>query len=148
MPKTTGLSKGVKITYGSGLYQQKTKITKTNQNQQEIEKEHEKHIFEVSERQQLFYSDQLDVEDAAGGAHDVLMYPPNDMDNEWEDEETALNKLPPGEEGFFRSHTGDFGVCDFSHVDRVSYTNESLGYLGASPEKPTLAFAIDLLEIY
>ncbi|PPQ93691.1 hypothetical protein CVT25_001399 [Psilocybe cyanescens] len=106
MPKTTGLSKGVKITYGSGLYQQKTKITKANRNQQEIEKEREKHIFEVSERQQLFYSDQPDVEDAAGGAHDVLMYPPDDTDDEWEDEATALNKLPPGEEGFFRSHAG------------------------------------------
>lgn len=34
------------------------------------------------------------------------MYPPDDTDEDWEDEEVALHRPPPGEEGFFRSHAG------------------------------------------
>ena len=44
-----------------------------------------------------------------------------------------------------------FGSREFSHAPDVSYTNETLvrnGYLGASPDKPTLAISIELLEIY
>ena len=38
---------------------------------------------------------------------DVNMYPPDDGDSDWDDEEeTAMQTLPPGEEGFFRSHAG------------------------------------------
>jgi hypothetical protein len=40
---------------------------------------------------------------------------------------------------------------EFWHIPNVSYTNESLvrnGFLGASPDKPTLAISIELLEIY
>ena len=39
----------------------------------------------------------------------------------------------------------------FSHAEHSSSTNETLvrhGYLGATPEKPTLAFSLDLLRIY
>lgn len=39
----------------------------------------------------------------------------------------------------------------FTHFEHTSSTNETLvrpGYLGATPEKPTLAFSLDLLRIY
>ncbi|KAF8164965.1 hypothetical protein B0H34DRAFT_687229 [Crassisporium funariophilum] len=45
----------------------------------------------------------------------------------------------------------ELGPCQFRHLPNVSYTNETLvrhGYLGSSPEKPTLAISIELLEIY
>lgn len=39
----------------------------------------------------------------------------------------------------------------FRHIPDASYINQTLvrnGFLGASPEKPTLAISIELLEIY
>ena len=39
--------------------------------------------------------------------NDVNIYPPDDGDSDWDDkEETAMQTLPPGEEGFFCSHAG------------------------------------------
>lgn len=40
---------------------------------------------------------------------------------------------------------------EFSHAPDAQYTNETLvryGYLGASPENPTLAFSLEFLEVY
>ena len=45
----------------------------------------------------------------------------------------------------------DFGPHEFKEIDGASHSNETLvrqGFLGASPEKPSLAFSIELLEIY
>ena len=45
----------------------------------------------------------------------------------------------------------DLTTRQFSHSAEVLYTNETLlqyGFLGATPEKPTLAFSLELLEIY
>jgi hypothetical protein len=45
----------------------------------------------------------------------------------------------------------DLRCQEFRHIPNVSYPNESLvrnGFLGASPEKPTLAISIEFLEIY
>ena len=45
----------------------------------------------------------------------------------------------------------DITTRQFHHSADVMYTNETLlqhGFLGATPEKPTLAFSLDLLEIY
>jgi len=45
----------------------------------------------------------------------------------------------------------DFGPHEFKEIDGASHSNETLvcqGFLSASPEKPSLAFSIELLEIY
>jgi hypothetical protein len=45
----------------------------------------------------------------------------------------------------------DLTTRQFSHSADAQYTNETLlrhGFLGATPEKPTLAFSLELLEIY
>ncbi|KAF8167514.1 hypothetical protein B0H34DRAFT_669941 [Crassisporium funariophilum] len=45
----------------------------------------------------------------------------------------------------------DLKSCEFRHIPEVSYVNETLvqsGFLGASPEKPSLAISLELLEIY
>jgi hypothetical protein len=45
----------------------------------------------------------------------------------------------------------DLKCQEFRHIPNVLYSNETLvrsGFLGASPEKPTLAISIELLEIY
>jgi len=51
---------------------------------------------------------------------------------------------------FFFLHA-DLTTRQFSHSAEALYTNETLlqhGFLGATPEKPTLAFSLELLEIY
>jgi len=45
----------------------------------------------------------------------------------------------------------DLTMRQFSHSADAQYSNETLlrhGFLGATPEKPTLAFSLELLEIY
>ena len=55
-------------------------------------------------------------------------------------------------QGFCLWHCpSDYSSQEFSHISQTSFPNESLvrnGFLGSSPEKPTLAIAIEVLEIY
>ena len=44
-----------------------------------------------------------------------------------------------------------YTMCQFLHQPNAKYINETLafhGYIGATPEKPTIAFPFRLLQVY
>lgn len=48
-------------------------------------------------------------------------------------------------------HLTDYTMRQFSHQPNAKYINETLayhGFIGATPEKPTIAFAFRLLQVY
>jgi len=60
-------------------------------------------VLSFTARQKLLFDDLL----VPQMNNDVNIYPPDDGDSDWDDkEETAMQTLPPGEEGFFCSHAG------------------------------------------
>ncbi|KAJ6609004.1 hypothetical protein B0H10DRAFT_2166451 [Mycena sp. CBHHK59/15] len=79
-------------------------------------------------------------------------YPADGWQDIDSDEEAAFNTLPPGEEGLYHSHAGkEAAFHEIFDKCRPGRTNETLvrhGYIGASPEKVSLAFPIAMFEVY
>ncbi|KAJ6594083.1 hypothetical protein B0H19DRAFT_1012094 [Mycena capillaripes] len=212
-----GLSSGHKISYGRPSLANRTKRVPLNQTGAQIRQAHEQH------KNRLAALSFVQREALLGhGDHDIEMPDaPDSYSTDWQendsDDEEALQRLPPGEEGYYHSHAGkeaifqeifnkrgdprrrahrvqtiidswkqqipylvdayltfkrdgpinsqatpggweieiigldEYGTGYFVHADSAKRTNETLlrhGYIGASPEKVSLAFPLRLFEIF
>ncbi|KAH9483797.1 hypothetical protein JR316_0003274 [Psilocybe cubensis] len=62
----------------------------------------------------------------------------------------SIQQFPEGS-SLNQDHPIVFGDQSFQHLPDISYTNKTLvrhGFIGAAPEKPTIAFSLEMLAIY
>ncbi|KAJ6573774.1 hypothetical protein DFH09DRAFT_1246596 [Mycena vulgaris] len=78
-------------------------------------------------------------------------------DDGWEDknmdaeDERGFETLPPGEEGLLQSHAGGEAIFQRIWEKAKPGANETLlfhGFIGGSPDQPTIAFSIKTFEVY
>ncbi|KAJ7759684.1 hypothetical protein B0H14DRAFT_2634389 [Mycena olivaceomarginata] len=218
----SGLSGGHKISYGRPSFKNRSIRVPLNQTGAQIRLAREQQKNRVAalsfvQREALFGHGDHDIE--MPDAPDYYSVDWQDVDS---DDEEALQRLPPGEEGYYHSHAGkeavfqeifnrysisasqdprrrahrvqttidswkqqlpylveaylklkmdgpvnsetmpggweievigldEYGTRYFVHVDGAMRTNETLlrhGYIGASPEKVSLAFPLRLFEVF